>query len=114
MVAQGCRISKVRMKSGGVIIPLPSLHADQNEVFISTLLWLLDKARSGEVEAYAVAFCVEDKGGSDDRYRVRWVEGAYANDLEFYRLSMVGTLDRMKAKWLERCDEDGVQWNDAS
>ena len=74
----GCRIARWRPKSGGASIEvLPTRPAPDDTNLVPTLVWLLDRARKGEVIGYAILFSVVTPEG-----RRQCIEGAKAWDAE--------------------------------
>lgn len=63
--------------------------------FVETLVWLLDRARNGEIAGYAMVFVTNDGG------RIRAVECAHIKDGTDPH-AMLGYIERMKMNFSER------------
>lgn len=94
-----CRISRVRMKAGGDVRILATKPKDTR--FIRTLVYMLDKARRGDVRSFAMVCRIEKENGD-----MTWMEASDVLPVDDGGdLSMIlGGIDRMKARLISEYD----------
>lgn len=102
-IQAGCRVSRVRTKTGADISILDTKLKDNR--FIRTLIHMLDRARKGHVRSYAMVVRIERDDGS-----MAWLEAAdvLADEDGGDPYMLIGGMEAIKSRLIAEHADKGL------
>lgn len=90
------RINRIRLKAGGAEISVFPTRPDPDDTnFVSTLVWVLEQARLGNILGYAMVFSVDGENG------MKCIEAAKAWESE-HEHHVLGLIRRLEQNYVAR------------